>query len=118
MIIDECQEYDLSQNSVIVKKLLRQGRKYGIIVCLVSQYLTAGDARNIDKALRQCETKIVFHPEDDADTAKFLGWRTSDHDKRDALRDVGKYACAACGNISTSRCMLDYPVFISIPDDR
>lgn len=118
LIIDECQEYDLSQNSVIVKKLLRQGRKYGIIVCLVSQYLTAGDARNIDKALRQCETKIVFQPEDDAETAKFLSWRTSDHDKRDALRDVGKYACAACGNISTSRCMLDYPVFISIPDDR
>lgn len=118
LIIDECQEYDLSQNSVIVKKLLRQGRKYGIVVCLVSQYLTAGDARNIDKALRQCETKIVFQPEDDAETAKFLSWRTSDHDKRDALRDVGRYSCAACGNISTSRCMLDYPVFISIPDDR
>ena len=82
------------------------------------QYLTAGDVRNIDKALRQCETIIVFQPEDDAETAKFLGWRTSDHDKRDALRDVGKYDCAACGNISTSRCMLDYPVFISIPDDR
>ena len=65
----------------------------------------------LDKENEFCQSCGAYNP--------YYGLTTEEEDdKRDALRDVGKYACAACGNISTSRCMLDYPVFISIPDDR
>ncbi len=116
LIMDECQELDLHQNAPLVKLLLRQGRKYGIIAVLATQYLTADNGKNIDKAIKQCETIIAFKPGDDVDLVKLLKYHVKDERARKAISNIGRYFCITKGWLATDRCRIDYPLILNIPE--
>ena len=115
VIIDECQDVNLSQKSPLVK-LLKQGRKYGIMVVLISQFLTAEDGKNIEDILRQCTTTVAFKPGDDRKAAKRIGYALKDSDIRDAVLGVGDYQCIVKGNFCTDTFVVDYPLILQIPE--
>lgn len=114
VIINECQKFDLSQKSLLVK-LLKQGRKYGIMVVIISQFLTAEDGKNIDDTLRQCTTNVAFKPGDDRKAAKRIGYDLKDSEVRDAVLDIGNYLCIVKGNFCTDTFEVDYPLILQIP---
>lgn len=115
LIIDEVQTIDCSQNEVLSKLILRQGRKFGILAVLASQYLTAEDARNVDKALRQCATKIAFAPGREASVATMLGVAISDKEARRKLEDMERYSFAARGMLATEKGYIRTPVIAKSP---
>ena len=95
--------------------LLRKGRKRGIMTVLSSQYLTAANGRNINKAIDQCDTIIAMKPGNSPDVAKRVGISVNDDNARSIMAGIGKYSCIARGRLSTDRCMIDYPLIIRIP---
>ena len=101
LIIDEVQTIDCTQTGVLAGFILRQGRKFGILAFLASQYLTAEDARNVDKALKQCATKIAFAPGREASVATMLGVAISDKEARRRLEEMERYSFAAKGALAT-----------------
>ncbi len=115
LVIDECQEFDLQQNSPLVKLILRQGRKYGIMAFLATQYLTADNGKNISKAIKQCDTIIAFKPGDNVDIVKLMGYSIKDEQARKAIADIDRYSCIVKGRISTDRCRINYPLILDIP---
>ena len=116
-IVDECQEFDLSQGKPLSKLVLRKGRKFGYITVLASQYLTAEDARNIKHVLRQCETHIAFTPEDDAQTRKRLGISDDDKKWREFLSELPRYSFVAKGHVASERGYIDYPIVAQAPGE-
>lgn len=115
LILDECQSFDLNQDSALIDMLLRRGRKRGIMTVLSSQYLTAANGRNINKAIDQCDTIIAMKPGNSPDVAKRVGISVNDDNARSIMAGIGKYSCIARGRLSTDRCMIDYPLIIRIP---
>ncbi|MCH5195625.1 MAG: hypothetical protein J1F28_02855 [Oscillospiraceae bacterium] len=115
LLLDEVQEFSWDGKSPLVSKILRQGRKYGIVGILSTQYLTADNGKNIASALKQIETHFVFRPSDALASAKQLGY-TSDKDFRIRnvleMLDAGKVM--AKGHISTEICALNYPVRFTV----
>ena len=103
LFIDEVQTIDCTQAGVLSKLILRQGRKFGILTFLASQYLTAEDARNVAKALQQCATKIAFAPGREASVATMLGVAISDKEARRKLEDMERYSFAAKGALATDK---------------
>ena len=110
LFIDEVQTIDCTQAGVLSKLILRQGRKFGILAFLSSQYLTAEDARNVDKALKQCATKIAFAPGREASVATMLGVSTTDKEARKRLEDIERYSFAARGMLATDKGYIRTPV--------
>lgn len=115
LIVDECQELDLNQKSPLVK-LLKQGRKYGIIVVLISQFLTAEDGKNIEDTLKQCETKVIFKPGADKKSARYIDYDLKDSDVYDAVCGIGNYQCIVKGKFCTDTFKVDYPLILKIPE--
>lgn len=95
--------------------LLKQGRKYGIMVVLISQFLTAEDGKNIEDTLRQCTTNVAFKPGDDRKAAKRIGYDLKDSEVRDAVLDIGNYLCIVKGNFCTDTFEVDYPLILQVP---
>ncbi len=110
LIVDEVQTVDCSQTGALTKLILRQGRKFGILAILASQYLTAEDARNVDKALKQCATKIAFAPGREASVASMLGVSATDKEARRRLEDIERYSFAARGMLATDKGYIRTPV--------
>lgn len=114
-MLDECQTFDLEQGSALVDLILRRGRKHGIMAVLTSQYLTAADGRNINRAIDQCDSYIAFKPGNTPEVAKRIGINVKDSETRSAMANISKYNCIARGKLSTDHCMIDYPLIIRIP---
>jgi GTPase SAR1 family protein len=112
LIIDECQTCDLSQSGTISKLIMRQGRKFGLMCFLASQYLSAEDARNISHTLSQCDTTFAFEPGNNANVIKRLGISTDDKQNRSNIQNVPKYHCVAKGKLSCNGAEVNYPVVL------
>ena len=117
LIIDEAQDFDLGQKAPISQYVLRQGRKYGFITLLASQFLSALDGRNIAKTIRLCETQIVFTPQNDAETRKKLDPHGKCRELEQILSSTPRYNFVASGHISSDDGMLDYPVILHVTND-
>ena len=115
LIVDECQELDLSQKSPLVR-LLKQGRKYGVMVVLISQFLTSEDGKGIEDTLKQCTTKVVFKPGADKKSAKYIEYDLKDSNVYDAVCDIGNYQCVVKGNFCTDSFKINYPLILQIPE--
>lgn len=115
LIIDECHQLNMNQKSPLAN-LLKQGRKYGIMVVLISQFLTSEDAKNIEYTLKQCTTNVAFKPGDDSRAAKRIGYDLKDSDVRDAVLDIGNYQCIVKGNFCTDTFAVNYPLILQIPE--
>lgn len=118
LLLDEVQDFSWDSKSPLVSKILRQGRKFGIVGIFSTQYLNADNGKNIASALKQIGTHFVFRPSDDIAALKQLGYKSSDNEARDVLNILDTGEVLAKGNISTGICPLDYPVkFIVNQDD-
>jgi len=117
LLLDETQNFSWSGNSPLVSKILRQGRKYGIVGVFSTQYLNADNGKNIASALKQIPTQFVFRPSDEIAAAKLLGYSSKDTDVRSVLELLDTGEVLAKGHLSTDVCSLGYPVKFSVSDD-
>lgn len=114
LLLDETQIFSWDGKSPMVSKILRQGRKYGIIGVFSTQFLNADNGKNISAALKQITTQFVFRPSDEIAAAKLLGYSSKDIDVRSVLELLDTGEAMAKGNISSDKCALDYPVKFSV----
>lgn len=118
LLLDEVQDFSWEGNSPLVSKILRQGRRFGIVGVFSTQYLNADSGKNIASALKQIGTHFVFRPSDDIAALKQLGYKSSDAEVRDVLNSLDTGEALTSGNISTDICPLDYTVKFTVnPDD-
>ncbi|MDE7360749.1 MAG: ATP-binding protein [Oscillospiraceae bacterium] len=117
LLLDEVQDFSWDGKSPLVKKILRQGRKFGIVGVFSTQYLNADSGKNIASALKQIGTHFVFRPSDDIAALKQLGYKSSDSNARDVLISLETGEALASGNISTDICPLDYTVKFTVNQD-
>lgn len=76
LVYDESQWMTLGAGSTLVE-MLREGRKYGLGVWLLSQFLPTGDKDQYDTLL-QANTIFLFHPSEKSriEVAKIIGYST------------------------------------------
>lgn len=117
LLLDEVQDFSWDGKLPLVSKILRQGRKFGIVGVFSTQYLNANNGKNIASALEQIGTHFVFRPSGDIATLNQLGYQSSDDKVRDALKFLDTGEALASGNISTDICPLDYPVKFTVNQD-
>lgn len=117
LLLDEVQDFSWNSKSPLVSKILRQGRKFGIVGIFSTQYLNADNGKNIASALKQIGTHFVFRPSDDIAALKQLGCKSSDDKAREALKLLDRGEALASGNISMDICPLDYPVKFTVNQD-
>lgn len=110
LLLDEVQNFSWDSKSPLVSKILRQGRKYGIVGVFSTQFLNADNGRNIAAALRQISTQFVFRPSDEIAAAKLLGYSSKEHGIRNVLEMLDTGEAVAKGHISTDICTLNYPI--------
>ncbi len=117
LLLDETQNFSWDGKSPLVSKILRQGRKYGIVGVFSTQYLNADNGKNISAALKQITTQFVFRPSDEVAAAKLLGYSSKDTNVRSVLELLDTGEVLAKGNISSDICPLGYPVKIKVKSD-
>lgn len=114
LLLDEVQDFSWDSRSPLVAKILRQGRKFGIVGIFSTQYLNADNGKNIASALKQIGTHFVFRPSDNIAALKQLDYKSSDTEARDVLNTLDTGEALARGNISTDICPVDYNIKISV----
>lgn len=110
LLLDEVQNFSWDGKSPLVSKILRQGRKYGIVGVFSTQYLNADSGKNIAAALKQISTQFVFRPSDEIAAVKLLVGSSGDQGLRNVLEMLDTGEAVAKGHISTDICALNYPV--------
>lgn len=120
LIVDECQDFDLSQNGVLVDKMLKKGRKLGIKVVIASQCLNRGIAENLDTVTAQCTTRFEFKSSDCRKSLALLNVNRDNKNYatfRDMLENMSVGMCLAKGNICTDHGKIDYQITVSVPEN-
>ena len=121
LIVDECQDFDLSQNGVLVDKMLKKGRKLGIKVVIASQCLNGGIAENLDTVTAQCTTRFEFKSSDCRKSLALLNVNRDNKNYatfRDMLENMPVGMCLAKGNICTDHGKIDYPITVSVSENN
>lgn len=118
LMLDEAQNFSWNGKSPMVSKILREGRKFGIVGIIATQFLNAENGKNIATVLKQIETHFAFQPSDEITAMKQLGYTSDNMEAREVLKflDVGEVL--AKGHLSTNKCALDYPVRIKVDCER
>ncbi len=117
-MIDEATNFDLSQNSGIVKLILRQGRSLGIATVIAAQSFTAENARNIRHALNQCGTFVAFDIADDSEVLRHFGVKSDDTERRNMITNRTRYSFLAQGALATETSSVNYPVFGTLSEKQ
>ncbi len=114
VIIDECHNFDMSRDSPLIKKLLRQGAKYGIALCLISQFFNSSELENITDVLSQFATMISFDRTDKG--LKLIGVSAKDPYTADGISDWHEHDFLISGKIATDNRVINYPLICSLRD--
>lgn len=120
LIVDECQDFDLSQSGILVDKMLKKGRKLGIKVVIASQCLNGGIAGNLDTVTAQCTTRFEFRSSDCRKSLALLNVNRDNKNYavfRDMLENMSVGMCLAKGNICTDHGKIDYQITVSVPEN-
>lgn len=113
LVLDEAQDLLWNPESALVSKILRKGRKHGIVGIISSQFLNSDNASNMKSALGQLNTNFVFSPSDEQYALHFLK-SDSRSAAKEELKRLGVGETIACGNIATKDYRIDYPVKIRV----
>lgn len=118
LMIDECQDFNLEQDSVLVSKLMKKSRKLGTMVVLSSQFLSSKNATNVSAVLSLCTTAFEFRAVSASRSAERLKLTADDnhyHEYKRLLNELDVGYCLAKGKLATNRCKISYPVVIRVP---
>lgn len=121
IVVDEAHEIDLSQGSVFVKKFLKQGRSFGIIVVMSTQATNSDIAKNLTSVMTQFTTSFEFRTSDSNKSMRNLRIDSAEEGyriiKKELLTlDVG--TCYAKGNLATDKDFIRYPVKLHIESNN
>lgn len=114
LLLDEAQEFSWNGESPLVSKILRQGRKFGIVGVFSTQFLNSDNGKNISAALGQIKTRFVFKPSDTTAAMKYLDYQSSNEKARDALNFLDTGEVLAKGHLSAEKYLLDYTVKFTV----
>ena len=121
LMLDECQDFNLEQDSVLVSKLMKKSRKLGTMVVLSSQFLSSKNATNVSSVLSLCTTAFEFRsvsPSRSAERLKLTADNKYYHEYKELLNELDVGYCLAKGKLATNRCKISYPIIIKIPYDK
>lgn len=121
VVVDEAHEIDLSQDSIFVKKLLKQGRKFGIMVIMSTQVTNSEIAKNLTSVMTQFTTVFEFRTSDSNKSMHNLKIDRAEEGyseiKKDLLElEIG--TCYAKGNLATDKDYIRYPVKVHIEGNK
>lgn len=104
LILDEVQDFNWDEGSPL-RDLLRQGRKFGISIVLSTQYLNAGNGKDINNALKQCTSFCFFYG---ADIPKHIVRKYQPIN--DSVHELNKYEALLVGNFTVNGIHISAPL--------
>ena len=114
LILDEITNFDMGKDSVVVKQVLGQGIKHGIISVFATQNLdsTSGDSALL--ALGLCGTIVQFRHAKERAAYSLFDAKADNSELRDVLYSLEQGQALIMGQVSTNRDYCNYPVKVKV----
>lgn len=115
LFIDEVQLFNLGKDSVLFNRILREGRKYGIMLVLSTQFVDSSMTASASAKFKQAKNYFEFKTSDAKKSLARLDVNSEERDEAaNVLKELPVGACVAKGNLMTPYCKVDYPIEMKI----
>ena len=115
LFVDEIQLFNLGDGSALFNKILRTGRKYGIMLVLSTQFVDSSMTASASAKFKQAKNYFEFKTSDAKKSLARLDVNSEEREEAaNVLKELSVGICVAKGNLMTPYCKVDYPIEMKI----